>query len=159
LVQEHTAQEITAVRALVEHSGLSCYASQVHETGLDKVDAVIVAVSDDYNPLFHAREVAAQGDPFLGLDVFSLLPHDVFFSDTDIRSTVAVEKQRYWLAWQKGPGAATQVSGAFFRAQMEFYTSIYFPPPWFPGTVFRPSFGRCLVTRRWPQGCSARFSG
>ena len=39
LVHEHPEQEFPAVRALVEHSGLYCYDSHVHETGLDKVEA------------------------------------------------------------------------------------------------------------------------
>ncbi len=150
LLQARRRKELQEIRALIESKALSCYEIHQHETGSDNpdtkgsIDAVIVVVSNSYDPLLHAREAAASGDPRLGAEVLSFLPRELLLGSKDLRAIVAVEKQRYGLAWQKAIGAAAELPGGFFQAQMEFYVSVYFAPTFATGYRQQAEFWRLL---------------
>jgi hypothetical protein len=142
VLQERPRRELVEIRPLIETRELSCYEAHERQIGPDTSDdpdnlgrvyAVFVIVSNSYDPLLHAREAAASGDPRLGAEVLSFLPRELLLADKEITAIVAVEKQRYGLTWHKVLGAAAELPGGFFQAQMEFYVSIYFAPTFATG--------------------------
>ena len=96
---------------LIRSSGLNLYADCPDIRALRLVNAY-------YNPVDHARKLAASGRPDIGIQILESIPHDLIASE-GLLVAIAVEKQQYYLAWQKLCADGSTHSW-FSKAQREF---------------------------------------
>lgn len=79
----------------------------------------ITVVRQSYNPVSHARELAALGRPDCAVSVLNGIPEQ--FIDTDeSEAYLAVEKQRHYLKWQQLLGGKVPAHSCFSKERREF---------------------------------------
>lgn len=79
----------------------------------------IVAVKSCYNPVIHARQADAIGRPDCGIAILDTIPGN-FFQSNDLIARIALEKQQFYLNWQKMQGAHQAPHALFSKERREF---------------------------------------
>ncbi|BBO79764.1 hypothetical protein DSCO28_03300 [Desulfosarcina ovata subsp. sediminis] len=65
----------------------------------DSVEYALIAVSKNYNPVMHARQIASAGSPALALDILDTIPAGLI-PDIHTMAKLNFEGQKFCLMWQ-----------------------------------------------------------
>jgi hypothetical protein len=79
----------------------------------------LTAVRAGYNPVEHARRVAAQGRPDCAIDIIKAIP-DQLVPDAETLARLALEKQRHYFRWQEQRAGTDAPYALFSKARREF---------------------------------------
>ncbi len=79
----------------------------------------VVAVKSTYNPVAHARRADAQGRPDSAIAILDAIPGELIQSN-DLIARLALEKQRYFLNWQKNESSNCAPHTFFSKERREF---------------------------------------
>lgn len=79
----------------------------------------VVAVRSEYNPVAHARQLAAAGRPDCAISVLNAVP-ETLINDHGLLAGLALERQRYYFLWQQMRDPKDDKNAFFNQARREF---------------------------------------
>ena len=92
---------------------------QFYDLGKQARVAVAIAVKSTYNPVAHARELAAAGKPDQAVDILNRIP-ETLVQDSGMLARLSLEKQRHYLQWQESRLGREPSHALFSKARREF---------------------------------------
>jgi glycosyltransferase involved in cell wall biosynthesis len=98
------------------------YGEMAMENGRPTLLCVVV-VSAAYNPVMHARQLAALGRPDRSIDLLNEIPEELMRSN-ELIARIALEKQEHYLCWQKIGRASNTGSHALFSKERREFAQV-----------------------------------